>query len=254
MIFPSIIFGFAHVYSLPSVCTYIFILISLGQWARMWIMTTLKALLRDKSSRLTDLRKAGMIPAVFYGKKEASTPIAINMTDFIKVWKEAGESSVINLQTPSGAVESLIHEIDFDPVTGTPRHADFYVFEKGHKVEVDVPLEFEGVSPAIKEQGGTLVKVLHTLKIEAMPKDLPHNIVVDISSLISFESQILAKDLKLPTGVELKVPHEEVVALVSAPREEKEEEPAPVDLSAIEVEKKGKEDTEEPEGGEAKAE
>ncbi len=204
-------------------------------------MVTLKVEKRDSSVKADALRKAGFIPAVFYGKKEASTPISIPMVEFLKVWKQAGESSVVSLETPDGTVESLIHEVDFDAVSGKPRHADFYVFEKGHKVEVEVPLEFVGVSPAIKDMGGTLVRVLHTLEIEAMPKDLPHNITIDISSLVDFTSQILAKDIQLPSGVELKVNPEEVVALVSAPREEKEEEVAPVDLSAIEVEAKGKE-------------
>ncbi|CAN5131914.1 50S ribosomal protein L25 [soil metagenome] len=210
----------------------------------MGLMTTLKAESRDKTIKLSDLRKAGLLPAVFYGKKEASTPISINMADFMKAWKQAGESSVISLETENGPVESLIHDIDIHPVTGVPRHADFYVFEKGHKVEVEVPIEFEGVSPAVKELGGTLVKVLHALKIEAMPKDLPHNLVVDIASLSSFESQILAKDIKLPSGVVSLTSEDEVVALVSAPREEKEEETTPVDLSAIEVVKKGKDDAE----------
>ncbi len=85
---------------------------------------------------------------------------------------------------------------------------------------------------------------MHELKIEAMPKDLPHNIVVDISVLQSFDSQVLVKDIKLPAGVTVIDGAEEVVALVSAPREEKEEEVAPVDLSAIEVVKKGKDDAE----------
>lgn len=216
-------------------------------------MIKLKAELRDKSVKADEVRKSGKIPAVFYGKKEASTPIAINSVDFIKVWKEAGESSVITLETSEGPVESLIHDIDFDPLSGNPRHADFYVFEKGHKVKVEVPIEFEGISPAIKDLGGTLVKVIHALKIEAMPKDLPHNLVADISGLTEFNSQILAKDIPLPNGVELMENPEEVVALVAAPREEKEEETAPIDLSEIEVEEKGKKDTEEAEG-EAKTE
>ncbi len=204
-------------------------------------MVALKADLRDASVSTSKIRETGHMPAVFYGKKEASTPISIPVVDFLKVWKEAGESSVINLETPDGTKESLIHDVDFDAVTGRPVHADFYVFEKGHKVEVEIPLEFEGESPAVKTMGGTLVKVVHALKIEAMPKDLPHNFTIDISSLVDFQSQILAKDIKLPHGVELKENPEEVVALVSAPREEKEEEAAPVDLSAIEVEAKGKE-------------
>ncbi|MBX4198679.1 50S ribosomal protein L25 [Candidatus Parcubacteria bacterium] len=215
-------------------------------------MLSLKVETRDLKTKPEDIRKAGFIPAVFYGKKEKSTPISIAKADFVKAWKTAGESTVVSLETPEGSVESLIHDIDFDPVTGAPRHADFYVFEKGHKVKVEVPIEFTGVSPAVKDQGGTLVKVLYALKIEAMPRDLPHGIEIDISPLTTFESQILAKDISMPEGVTLLENPEEVVALVSAPREEKEEEAAPVDLSAIEVEKKGKEET--PEDAEAAAE
>jgi len=205
-------------------------------------MISLKVEARDRATKLDGLIKAGKIPAVFYGKKEASTSISINTIDFLKVWKQAGESSVVVLNTPEGEKESLIHDVDLDPVKGTPRHADFYVFEKGHKVEVEVPLEFEGIAPAIKDLGGSLVKVAHSIRIEAMPKDLPHDLKIDISSLVDFGSQILAKDIILPNGVVLIENPEEVVAMVSAPREEKEEEAAPIDLSSIEVEKKGKEE------------
>ena len=206
-------------------------------------MLTLKAEIRDKTDKLDRIRKAGRVPAVFYGKKEASTAISIPQIDFLKVWKAAGESSVITLETPKGIKESLIQDVDLDPLTGIPRHADFYVFEKGHKVEVELSLEFTGISPAVKDLGGMFVKVLYKLKVEAMPKDLPHGINVDISSLVSFGDQILAQDIVLPAGIKLRENPEEVVALVSAPREEKEDEAAePVDLSEIEVEKKGKEE------------
>ena len=207
-------------------------------------MLTLKAEIRDKTDKLDRIRKAGRVPAVFYGKKEASTAISIPQIDFLKVWRAAGKSSVITLETPKGIKESLIQDVDLDPITGIPRHADFYVFEKGHKVEVELSLEFTGISPAVKDLGGMFVKVLYKLKVEAMPKDLPHGINVDISSLVNFGDQILAQDIVLPPGIKLREHPEEVVALVSAPREEKEEEVVePVDLSEIEVEKKGKEDT-----------
>ena len=218
-------------------------------------MLTLKAEIRDKTDKLDRIRKAGRVPAVFYGKKEASTAISIPQIDFLKVWKAAGESSVITLETPKGIKESLIQDVDLDPITGIPRHADFYVFEKGHKVEVELSLEFTGTSPAVKDLGGMFVKVLYKLKVEAMPKDLPHGINVDISSLVNFGDQILAQDIVLPAGVKLREHPEEGVALVSAPREEKEEEVAePVDLSEIEVEKKGKEESEEPAPADAEAE
>ncbi len=217
----------------------------------MAYMLTLKAETRDLNTSPADIRKAGKVPAVFYGKKEASTPVSLRLVDFLKVWKEAGESTVVTLDTNDGSKESLIHNVSLDPVSGKPLHADFYVFEKGHKVEVALPVEFVGVSAAVKDLGGTLVKVVHELKVEAMPKDLPHNIAVDISSLAQFGDQILAKDIPLPAGVELKIAPEDVVATVSAPREEKEEEVAAPDLSSIEVVEKGKKEDAE---GEAAAE
>jgi large subunit ribosomal protein L25 len=215
-------------------------------------MLTLKADIRDSKTSPETIRQDGKIPAVFYGKKEASTPISIDKIEFLKVWKEAGESTVVTLETPNGTKDSLIHDIDIDPITGTPRHADFYVFEKGHKVEVELPIEFEGVSPAVKELGASLVKVAYELRIEAMPKDLPHSIVIDVSTLKEIGDQVMAKDIYLPSGVSLVGEPDEVIATIAAAREEREEETAPIDLASIEVEKKGKED-DAGEDGEAEA-
>lgn len=215
-------------------------------------MITLDIQTRDTSAKLADLRKTGQMPAVFYGKKTASTPVSVLQKDFIKVWRQAGESSVVTLKDKTTSVDTLIHAVDVDPVTDIPRHADFYVFEKGKKLEVSVPLDFVGVSPVVKDLGGSLVKALHELKISADPQHIPHDIKVDISSLVDFDSQILAGDLVLPTGVTLIELPGEVVASGARPKEEEVEETAPVDLSAIEVEKKGKKD-EEGEGSDVEA-
>jgi large subunit ribosomal protein L25 len=207
-------------------------------------MLTLEAQLRDKSIDIKKLRKEGKIPAVFYGNKTKSTPITIERKDFIKVWSTVGESGVVTIKSGANSVDALIHAVDVDPVTDIPRHADFYVFEKGKKIEISVPLDFVGISPAVKDLGGSLVKTLHELKISADPQHLPHDIKVDISPLIDFSSQILASQIVLPDGVTLiELPHE-VVASAAAPKEDEPEEVAPVDLSAIEVEKKGKKEEE----------
>jgi len=163
------------------------------------------------------------IPAVFYGPKESSTSISIKESDFKKIWKEAGESTIVVLKNGDTEHEVLIQDVDFHPVTDVARHVDFYVIEKGKKLQVKVPLEFVGVAPAVKDLGGTLVKVLHELEIEAMPKDLPHDIKVDTAKLENLESQILAKDLVLPSGVSLVENPEEVVAAVAVAKEEVEE-------------------------------
>ena len=208
-------------------------------------MVTLNYINREKVGNSTGLRNAGSIPAVFYGKKQASSPISVKTSEFLKVWKEAGESGVVSLVGPLGAVDALIHDVDIDPVTEIPLHADFYVFEKGKKIEVSIPLAFVGVSPAVKDLSGNLVKVMHELSIEASPENLPHEIEVDISTLVNFDSQILAKDIILPKGVTLASDEDEVVASVSAPRADEAEEPAVApDLSSIEVVKKGKKDEE----------
>ena len=207
-------------------------------------MISLDIEVRSKDNSLDTLRKAGKMPAVFYGKNVPSTPISVLQKDFLKVWRTAGESSVVTLKDATASVDVLIHEVDVDPVSDVVRHADFYVFEKGKKIEISVPLEFVGVSPAVKDLGANLVKALHELKISADPTHIPHSIEVDISSLADFSSQILAGDLKLPSGVDLVELPTEVVALAAEVKEEVEE-TAPVDLSAIEVEKKGKKEEEE---------
>src|SRR3989338_5238135 len=212
----------------------------------------LSATLREKRKESPSvLRDKGFIPSIFYGKKQKATAIVVPITEFTKAWKTAGESSVVTLKVGNDLFDCLIYAVDLDPIKNTPRHADFYVFEKGQKLKVKVSIEFVGVSPAVKDLGGVLVKVLHELEIEASPKDLPHRIEVDISSLLDFKSQILAKDIKLPPGVTLINLPDDVVASVYEPKEEKiEEAPVAPDLSAIEVEKKGKK---EEEGGDGAA-
>lgn len=196
-------------------------------------------------SNLSKLREDGNISAVFYGKNVESTPITTSAIEFKKLWKQAGTSSLINLKGVDKDKEALIYDVDINPVSGQVRNVDFYIIEKGKLMEVEVPLEFVGVSSAVKTLGGILVKVLHELEIEVLPKDLPQHIEVDISSLVDLDSQILVKDLKLPSGVKILNDEEDVVVAISQAEEDLES--TPVDISSVEVEKKGKKDAEEPE-------
>lgn len=203
-------------------------------------MLKLKVFKREAAEKPEELRESGYIPAVFYGPKEAAQSIKVLASDFDKVFKEAGESTVVILDVEGTEHETLIHELAYHPVRGNVAHIDFYVIEKGKKVQVGVELVFEGVSPAEKTLGGTLVKVMHEVEIEAMPKDLPHEIVVSLDSLVDFDSKITAGDIVMPAGVTLITDVEEVVALVQEAKEESDEPAAPIDISSIEVEKKGK--------------
>lgn len=185
-------------------------------------------------------RRAGRLPIVVYGHKDKATSLFVPFKEFKKVLKSAGESSIITLTTPEGKKSVLVHEVAYHPVNREPVHADLYVVEQNVALKIKIPVEYVGIAPAIKELGGTLVKVFHELEIEALPKDLPHNISVDVTSLDTLESKILIKDIKLPVGVTTTHAPEEVVAAISVAKEEVEE-TAPIDLSSIEVEKRGKE-------------
>jgi len=214
-------------------------------------MFEIKTEARDIKVNPKFFRSRGKIPAVFYGATKESTSILMDAISFGKVWKNAGESSIVTLKTPDGDLDAIIHDVQFDPIKDEPVHVDFYIVDKNKAIEVEVPLDFVGVSPAVKDLGGTLVKVLHAIEIEALPKDLPHSLTVDISGLAQIDDHIMAKNISLPSRVTLKTKEDEIVALISAARKEEVEPVAQViDMSAIEVEKKGKK---EEDGGEAVA-
>lgn len=208
-------------------------------------MLALTAKIRDIKENLDKLRKAGELPAVFYGMGNKSTPISISKIEFKKIWRKAGESSTVKITTPKAVIDVLIHDVQVNPVTDEPIHVDFLVIDINKAIKVEVPLEFIGVSEIVKSGLGTLVKVLHEVEVEALPADLPHNFTIDISSLVGLDSQILVSDIILPKGIKMITKTDEVVASVVEQKEEKEEVIAePVDLSAIEVEKKGKKEEE----------
>ena len=189
---------------------------------------------RDSAKTVKALREEGFLPAVIYGRSEESTPISINRKAFEKVYKAAGESSVVTLTGLDGNKSALIQQVDVHPVSGAVLHADFYAIAKGQKVTVSVPLEFDGVAPAVKDLGGILTKVMHEIEIECEPTELPHAIHVDVSVLATLEDQIKVKDLKFPKSAKVSIDMDEVVAMISVAKEEPIEAPV-MDISAIET-------------------
>jgi len=217
-------------------------------------MLTLKAKIRkDLGKKVKALRKQGILPAVLYGPETKNLTIEIDFKEFENVYKEAGESSLILLQVDNDKFSVLIHEVKKDPLTGKPIHADFYQPILTEEVEATVLIVFEGEALAIKELGGTLVREISEIEVKALPKDLPHEIKVNISGLKTFDDEILVKDLKLPQGVIVQRDKNEIVALVIAPETEKIEEELekPIEEKVEEVEeaeeKEDKEEKEKPE-------
>lgn len=209
-------------------------------------MLELQSEKRDKFGKgLERSRKEGKLPAVVYGKGIESVSLFVQMADFRKVWKEAGESTIVNLKGESFSkpVGVIIQQVDIDPTSSKPSHVDFYQVDMAKTIQVSVPLVFEGISVAVKELGGVLVKVLHDIEIEALPKDLPHEIKVDISKLKTFDDHVTIGDLNFPTGVKAVEKAEEIVCMAEEPKEEVEEAVVRT-IEDIEVEKKGKKEEE----------
>lgn len=179
---------------------------------------------REKTGKaVRALRRAGLIPAVLYGKGKNNVNLSVSLHDFNKMFREAGTSSIVLLSIEeNGEKNVLVQDVSYNSYTSEPEHADFYEVSMTEKITTTIPLVFVGDSVAVIEMDGTLVTNKAEVEIECLPADLPHNIEVDISSLTDFESSIHVTDLKIPTGVEIKDEPEEVVASVEPPRSEEE--------------------------------
>lgn len=183
----------------------------------------LKAKIRTKLGRqVKALRRAGFLPAVLYGEGLASQSVEVPFREFEKAHRETGESTLLKLEVDEKIYNVLIHAIEHDALTGRPIHADFLAVAMDKKIQISVPLHFAEESPAVKSEGGVLVKVVQEVKVEALPGDLPHELTVNLGALTSFESRIFIKNIQLPKGVKILADDDEVVALVEPPRSEEE--------------------------------
>jgi large subunit ribosomal protein L25 len=201
-------------------------------------MITLKAQKREVKQKVVKIQNVTPnIKAVVYGPKNKSIAISVPHVDFIKTYNSVGTSGLINLEIDGEKFGAIIYSFTLDPVKNSPSHIDFYIPEKGKKVTAEVALEFTGESEAVKA-GGLLVKVLHEVEVEALPEDLPHTIIVDISKLITDADDIKISDLKVSKGVSIVNDREGIVASIVIPKEEVENKE--IDLNSIQVEKKGK--------------
>jgi len=217
---------------------------------------SLTASKRDLSGRKTDaLRALGKVPAVVYGVGTEPQNIEINRNQFVKVYNQAGESSVIELAIDAQkTLPVLIQDYQLDPVRSEVIHVDFRAIDMSKEIEAEVDLEFVGEALAVKALGGTFVPLRNHVSIKCLPTKLMRNITIDISVLKTFDDAIHVSDLPVMEGVQIIDDAETTLAMVEAPRSEEEmaalDKAVEMDVTAVEVESKEKTD----EAGEAKAE
>lgn len=203
---------------------------------------TLKLSARTREAKGEKVRTKSVLPAVVYGMGDQATSVTLSHEEFVKLYDQAGEASLIDLSLDDkdqGKV--LIHDIQYDPVTDQIIHVDLRRIDMNKSMTAKVELRFVGESPVIKEQGGTLMHNISEVEVQCLPKDLISHIDVDISVLHTFDDTIKVKDLPVPATVKITNPNAEDLVAKATPAMTEEEmkaleaASAPVDLSKIET-------------------
>ncbi len=174
------------------------------------------------------LRREGFVPGVVYGKGEDSTNVQVEAKTFEVLYRAAGKTSVVKFRLPgaSRATSGFIKSVQRHPLSGRALHVDYYLVNLKVEMEVDVPLIFTGEAPAVEATGGTLLHNMSSIHVKALPTDIPHEIVVDVSVLKSLDVAIHVRDLNLNRDlVNVMTDGETLVATVVPPRVEEEPEP-----------------------------
>jgi large subunit ribosomal protein L25 len=188
------------------------------------------------------LRRQGSFPAILYGGEKEAQPLTLNKVEFEKVYREAGESTIIDLDIDGKEEKVLVADVQYSPL-GKLIHTDLQRVEAGEKLTTTVAIETKGESPAVKSGEGILLPILDEVEIECLPQDLPSEIKIDISSLSEVGQGIEIKDLPIDQTKVKILGHEpdEMVLKIDYPEmeEEKEEEPVSEEeaVAAVEAEK-----------------
>jgi len=185
----------------------------------------LKAYPRAQVQRaeVTKLRRAGRVPATIYGRLAKPQNLEVNSKEFSDLLHDAAsENLLVDLSVENDARSkrlALVQEIQHHPLDGKVLHVDFHEVAENEKVTVQVPVETSGEAAGVKVGGGTLEHVLFKLKVRCLPKDLPEQIIIDVTPL-EIGKSIHLGGIKAPEGVEILGDKHITVVAVSAPRAE----------------------------------
>jgi large subunit ribosomal protein L25 len=169
------------------------------------------------------LRREGRLPAVVFGHGVDSTPVTLDAHDFDLLRRRTGQNALIDLSVDGKkALPVLIHGVQVHRLTQRPIHVDLFQVRMTEELIVDVPLVPEGVSVAVQDHGGTLLQIVESVKVKALPDHLPQAIALPLDALVDFDAVVRVGDLAIPGDVTLLNDPEEVAAKVAPPRIEAE--------------------------------
>ena len=181
----------------------------------------LKAVKRDVTGKqVKALRRDGQLPAVIYGRH--LEPIAISLEAHAAglVMSKLTSSSLVTIDLDGKEYPSLVRERQRNYIKGNLTHIDFLAVDLTEKIRATVRLEFVGVSGAVKDYNGVLVKNIEKLEVECLPTDLPERIAVDIAALAQVGNSLRVRDLAVSGSIRILNDEDETIAVASAAKTE----------------------------------
>jgi large subunit ribosomal protein L25 len=162
-------------------------------------------------------RREGWVPCVLYGHHVE--PVAFQVPELtLKPLIYTAETHRVSLKVDGSQWDCILKDLDFDPVTDKPIHADFQALQAGEKITLTVPVHFTGTAVGQIQQGGDVNFVVHELQIRCLPQDIPASIDVDITNL-SIGDSIHIRDISV-ANVEFIDTEDKTLVTVLAPRVE----------------------------------
>jgi large subunit ribosomal protein L25 len=196
------------------------------------------------------LRDTGRVPAIIYGRQAKPQNLEINAKEIGDlIHHSASENLLVDLSVENDPAKrdrrlALVQEVQHHPLDGKVLHVDLHEVAENEKVIIQVPVETVGEAAGVKNSGGVLEHVLFKLKVRALPKDLPEQVIIDVTAL-ELNKTIHIGEVKAPEGVEILGDKNIPVVSVAVPRAEEEAAPAEAaaagDVEMIKEKKEGEE-------------
>ena len=164
------------------------------------------------------LRREGIIPVSLYGHGIDSTALQVDAKRLKQMLVQAGKTDLISLKLTDSTKKVLVRDVQKNPLTDEVLHVDFYHVKMTERISAEVPLAFIGDAPALKNRDTSLLRLIDSLTVEALPDALPHSLEVDISTLEQTDQAIYVKDIHLGDGVTLLGDPEQMVIKVTEAR------------------------------------
>lgn len=170
--------------------------------------------------KLKKVRIEGKLPGNIFGPDFKSQSISVDVKEFRRVYNTAKETGVVYLKTEGKETPVLIRNVQKHPVNNLLLHVDFRKIDLKQKIEAKVPAVVSGESPAVAQKGGVLLTHLNDITVEALPDQIPSNILVDLSSLVEIGNEIKVSDLPKSDKYAIKEDEGKVVVSVIEHKEE----------------------------------